>query len=240
MSLVTLGLAFVAGLLSVLAPCVLPLIPIVLASATEAHRWGPFALAAGLAISFTLIGLFVATTGLALGFDADWFRAAGAILMLLLGAVLLLPALYEAIAGASGPVSNWLSVTLGGFSTSGMSGQFLLGALLGAVWAPCVGPTLGAASLLAAKGDRLADVALTMAMFGVGAALPLVIMGFLTREALQASRGRLMSAGVQGKAILGAILVTLGLLTLSGYDKVIETALVEASPSWLTGLTTRF
>lgn len=240
MSIVTLGLAFLAGLLSVFAPCVLPILPIVLASATDAHRAGPLALAAGLTLSFTAIGLFLATTGFAIGLDSDWFRQAGAVLLIVLGAILVLPRLSDAIAGGAGPLSNWLNRKLGGFSTAGLTGQFALGGLLGAVWAPCAGPTLGAASLLAAKGESMGEVTATMLVFGLGAALPLVVLGLVARETVMRTRGRLMSAGQRGKAILGSILVLLGVLALTGYDKAIETALVEASPAWLTELTTRF
>ena len=71
----TLGLSFLAGVLSILSPCVLPLLPIILGTAQSEHQLGPVALAAGLALSFTTIGLFVATIGFAIGLDTDVFRA---------------------------------------------------------------------------------------------------------------------------------------------------------------------
>ena len=64
---------------------------------------------------------------------------------------------------------------------SGLAGQFAVGLLLGAVWSPCVGPTLGAASLLASQGKDLPQVALTMVVFGIGAAVPLILLGLLSR-----------------------------------------------------------
>jgi len=69
------GVGLMAGALSILSPCVLPLIPIVIGTATASHRFGALALALGLAISFTAVGMFVATIGFAIGLDADWFRA---------------------------------------------------------------------------------------------------------------------------------------------------------------------
>ncbi len=87
----TLGLAFLAGLLSVLSPCVLPLLPLVLGAAASEHRLGPAALAGGLALSFVAIGLFVATIGFAIGLDAGVFRVAAAILLVLVGLVLMVP-----------------------------------------------------------------------------------------------------------------------------------------------------
>ncbi|GEP00171.1 cytochrome c biogenesis CcdA family protein [Methylobacterium haplocladii] len=236
----TFGLAFLAGILSVLSPCVLPLLPLVLGAAASEHRYGPAALAAGLAISFVAIGLFVATIGFSLGLDTGVFRTVAAILLIGVGLVLILPVLQTRLATAAGPVSNWTETRFGGFSTTGLAGQFGVGLLLGAVWSPCVGPTLGAASLLASQGRDLGTVAVTMLLFGLGAALPLLVFGMLSREMLMRWRDRMMSLGKGMRAALGAILVVTGLVIVSGYDKLLETALVDASPDWLTNLTTRF
>ena len=89
------GLAFLAGLLTVLSPCVLPLLPIVFGSAASAHRLGPVALAAGVAISFVAIGLFIATIGFSIGLDAGLLRSAAAVLLVLIGFVLIMPPLQQ-------------------------------------------------------------------------------------------------------------------------------------------------
>jgi cytochrome c biogenesis protein CcdA len=240
MELVGIGLALVAGILSTLSPCVLPLLPIVLGAAVSEHRLGPAALAAGLALSFVAIGLFVATIGFSLGLDGVVFRTTAAVLLVAFGAVLLVPQLQARVAVAAGPVSNWAEHRFGGFSTRGLGGQFGVGLLLGAVWSPCVGPTLGAASVLAAQGRDLGQVALTMAAFGLGAAVPLLLLGLLSREALMRWRGRLMSTGSGAKMALGSVLIASGILILSGADKALEASLVSAMPAWLTELTTRF
>ncbi|XIA65335.1 cytochrome c biogenesis CcdA family protein [Bradyrhizobium sp. TZ2] len=234
----TLALAFLAGLLSILSPCVLPLVPIVLGAAVAAHAFGAFALAAGLAISFTVLGSLLALVGF--GIDAGIFRMAAAVIMVALGAVLLVPAWQARLATAGGPVAGWADQRLGGFASSGLAGQFAIGLLLGAVWSPCVGPTLGAASLLASQGRDLPQVALTMAVFGIGAAVPLVLLGLLSRATLMRFRSGLMSAGKLGKGLLGAAFILIGVAIVSGTDKKIEAALVEASPQWLTDLTTSF
>ena len=236
----TYALAFIAGLLSILSPCVLPLLPIVLGTAASAHRAGPLALAAGLSLSFVAIGLFMATFGFALGLDGDLFRKIAALVLLVLGIVLLVPRLQDLFTSAAGPVGAMAERTLGTTLGSGAYGQFGIGLLLGAVWSPCVGPTLGAASLLAAQGKDLGQVALTMAVVGLGAALPLVLMGTLSRETLLRARGRLRSAGQGGKIALGALLSVVGVLILSGADKRLEAVLVAISPDWLTRLTTSF
>jgi cytochrome c biogenesis protein CcdA len=235
-----LVLSFVAGVLSVLSPCVLPLLPIVLGAAAAKQKWGPVALAAGLSMSFVVIGLFVATIGFSIGLDADVFRYVAAVLILAVGVVLMVPRLQSAFAVAGGPLANWAHDHLDEASSSGLAGQFAVGLLLGAVWSPCVGPTLGTASLLAAQGRDLGQVALTMFVFGLGAAVPLLALGIASREVMMRWRQRLAAAGPGLKMGFGAILVAVGLLALTGLDKRVETALVEASPQWLTDLTTRF
>lgn len=235
-----LALAFIAGLLSILSPCVLPLIPIVLGAAVAEHRFGPFALAGGLAISFTVLGLFIALIGFGLDLDADVFRFAAAVVIIVVGLVLLVPAWQTKLAAAGSPLSGWADRRFGRASSSGLAGQFAIGLLLGAVWSPCVGPTLGAASILASQGKDLPRVALTMAVFGVGAALPLIALGLVSRATLMGVRDRLISAGKLGKALLGVVFVLLGVAIVSGIDKKIETMLVAASPAWLTELTTSF
>ena len=236
----SLGLAFLAGLLSVLSPCVLPLLPLVLGAAVSEHRFGPVALAGGLALAFVAIGLFVATVGFAIGLDTDVFRKVAALLLVALGLVLLLPVLQTRLAVAAGPFSDRAQARFGGVATAGLGGQFGVGLLLGAVWSPCVGPTLGAAALLAARGRDLPAVTLTMLVFGLGAGLPLALLGALSRATLLRWRDRMMRLGRGLKAALGLTLVVTGLAILTGLDKTLETVLVEASPDWLTALTTRF
>ena len=234
-----IGLAFLAGVLSILSPCVLPLLPMVLGAAVSEHKWGPAALAAGLTISFTILGLFVALFGFALGINAEVFRYAAAVLMILIGAVLIVPQFQTRFATAAGPLANWTENRFGGFSTGGLAGQFGVGLLLGAVWSPCVGPTLGAASILASRGESLAAVSLTMLAFGVGAGLPLLLLGFLSREFLLRWRDKLMKGGKALKIAMGVLLIMIGISILTTFDKIVEIWLNKASPAWLIDLTTR-
>lgn len=238
LSLFSPALAFVAGVLSILSPCVLPLVPIVLGSAQSRHRWGALALGAGLTASFTVVGLFAATIGYSIGLDADFFRRIGGVIMLAVGLVLLTPSLQRAIAGAVNPWSARAAGTLGGIGERGLWGQAALGGVMGLVWAPCVGPTLGAAALLAAQGRDLAQVAVVMSAFGVGAAAPLVAIGMVSAEGMRRWRERMRTAGESGKRLLGLALGILGLLMISGLDRVLESRLIDLSPDWLTRLTT--
>jgi cytochrome c-type biogenesis protein len=236
----TLLLALLAGILTVLSPCVLPLLPLTLGAAASHGRMGPVYLAAGLTISFVAIGMFVALVGYSIGLDEGFFRTLAAIIMITVGLLLALPVLQRQVAVAAGPASNWINERWGHSVASTSSGQFGLGALLGAVWAPCVGPTLGAASVLAAQGENLGEVTLTMTAFGIGAALPLLVLGLLSREVLLRWRGQMLSASGTLKTVMGAILVLVGVSIVAGIDKTVEARLVELSPDWLTELTTRY
>ena len=187
-----------------------------------------------------VIGLFAATIGYAIGLDLGVFRDVAAVLMIAIGAILLVPRLQTQLAVAGAPVANWGSRHVDAAQHGGIAGQLLVGLLLGAVWSPCVGPTLGAAALLAAQARDLPLVAVTMFAFGLGAALPLLVLGLLFRQSLMRWRDQLFSAGHGVKMALGLVFVAVGALVLSGFDKAIETALVNASPQWLTDLTTRF
>lgn len=231
-------LALLAGILSILSPCVLPLVPVVLTGAVAEHRLAPLALAAGVALSFTAIGLFVATIGFSIGLDMTLFRTTAAALLVVVGAVLLVPRLQVGFASAAGPVSNWTQSRFGGLSTSGISGQFGVGLLLGAVWTPCVGPTLGAASVMAARGENLGMVTLTMLAFGIGTALPLLLLSTVSREALMRWRGRMMNTASGLKMPLGVLLILAGTMTLTGFDRTVQTVLLAAMPDWMLALTT--
>lgn len=231
-------LAYAAGALTILSPCVLPLVPIVLGSAAQAHRRGPLALAAGLVASFTLTGFLLATLGAASGFDGDWVRLLGAGLLIAAGAALLVPAAQGLLTRAATPLANWASARQSGMKQYGLAGQAAIGVLLGLVWSPCVGPTLGAATVLAAQGENLTMVALTMAAFGMGIASVLLVLAFATRSLLARWRSRLMNAGGTGKQMLGGLLMVVGVLIFTGGDKLLEGVLVQASPDWLVDLTT--
>ncbi|MDE2133850.1 MAG: cytochrome c biogenesis protein CcdA [Alphaproteobacteria bacterium] len=232
--------AFVAGILSVLSPCVLPILPIALGGAVAAHRFGPIALSAGLAVSFTAIGLFVATLGFSVGLGSGAFQMVGAVLLVVMGIILMVPRLQVEFATVAGPLGNWAEQRFGGFSTAGLSGQFGLGLLFGAVWSPCAGPTLGAAALMAANGHNLIQVTFIMLAFGIGAAVPLLALGTISRVSLMRWRGKIAGSSYGAKAFLGAILVLFGVLILSGLNQTIEAYLVSHSPDWLLQLTTRY
>ena len=240
LSLASVGFGFLAGVLSILSPCVVPLLPMVVGPANSAHRFGLLALAGGLVVSFVAVGMFVATIGFSIGLDGDVFRTLSAVMLGMLGIVLLSGTLQNRFAMATGGVSNAGHHLIERLSPNGLHGQFLLGLLLGAVWSPCVGPTLGAASVLAAQGSNLLAVTAVMAAFGLGAAMPLLLVGSLSREAMKRWRGRMMGAGKTGKLVLGGTAVLVAAMILTGADRPLEAFLLNHSPAWLARMTTQF
>jgi len=238
--LATLGLAGLSGLLSTLSPCVLPLLPIVAGSAASAHRLGPWALAAGLAFSFTALGIFLATGGLSLGLNASAVRLLAGYLMIGFSLLFLVPALQtkfeQATTGLTSRAGSWSDR----FALHGLAGQFGIGLLLGAVWTPCAGPTLGAAITLASTGQDIGSVSLTMMVFGLAAALPLALMGWITQKQFLKVRSRLSHWSVLAKKALGIMFMVVGLGIVTGYDHVMEAWLLVHAPQSLTQLTTQF
>jgi cytochrome c-type biogenesis protein len=236
----TYGLGLLAGALSTLSPCVLPLVPVLVAAAVNAHRWGAVALGIGLALSFTIVGIFLATLGAALGLDPEAFRVAGAVMLAGFGVILLVPKLQDLFARATSTLSNSGDQLLARMTFDGLAGQFIVGILLGVVWSPCVGPTLGAASTLASQGKNLGEIGLLMLIFGVGAAAPLVLLGSLSRAGMLKVRGRLLSVGKYGKQAFGLVMVVLGVLIATGADKSLQAWILDRTPDWLTAVTTKF
>jgi cytochrome c-type biogenesis protein len=239
-SIASIGAGLLAGILSTLSPCVFPLLPLVIGAATSTHRSGAFWLAGGVATSFTIAGLFIATIGFAIGLDGDLFRSVSAVLLVLLGLALLSSTVQARLGVAAGGLSGAGDRVIRRLSLTGGTGQFVVGALLGLVWSPCVGPTLGAASVLAAQRKDLGSVAAVMFAFGVGTTLPILMVAVLSRTALLRWRQRMLSAGHFGKVAMGVSALAVGAMILTGVDRRVETTLVSASPAWLTDLTTQF
>jgi len=236
----TYGLALVAGLLTTLSPCVLPLVPILMSSAIVAHRLGPWALAFGVALSYAVVGALLAGVGASLAVAGETFREAAAVLLILFGSFMISERLQTLFARATVGFASWGQSMLSGVQFEGLGGQFVLGMLLGLAWTPCVGPTLGAATTLASQGRDLAQISLLMAVFGIGATIPMLLLGSLSRAALLRTRGSIATFGRGGKRLLGLALIVLGALILAHVDRQLEAWLLDHSPAWLTALTTRY
>jgi len=234
-----LALSFLAGALTSLSPCVLPLIPILLGSALQKHALGPLVLALGLSLSFATLGVLFASAGFVVGIDSGALRVVGAAMMAGFGIVLLSRPLQDRLVLAGAPITNHLQGKFGTLESGGLFGQFTLGLLLGIVWSPCAGPTLGAAIGLAAEAGTVPRAAIMMGAFGLGALTPVLALAYLSRHWLASSRRGLGRISAKGKPILGAALLVVGFVVLTGTDKRVETALVAVMPDWLLDLATR-
>lgn len=228
--LIAIGLSFAAGLLAALSPCVLPLLPLVVGSAARTHPAGPLALAGGLVATFTIVGVLLASLGARLPIDDALVRYASATLLALAGVVMMSARLHDRVSGAFTPLAS-AAARLSSRVGEGLGGQFAVGALLGGVWSPCVGPTLGAALGLAGESDSRMRAMLMLIAFGLGSATPLVATAYASRSVFN-RRATLLRAGHAGQAILGGLLVLTAVLAWSGFDKIIEAWVVEQLPSW--------
>jgi cytochrome c-type biogenesis protein len=231
----TLILAYLAGVLTLINPCVLPVLPIVLASALSAHPRGPLALVAGMAVSFVVLGLGIAAAGQVLGLAEDALALGGAVALMLFGAVLLVPRLSSGFAMATGGMAARADAALP-TAQAGLGGQALAGVLFGAVWSPCIGPTLGAAIGLAAGGGSLLQAGATMAAFAAGVATFALALAYGARAWMQRNRARLMGLARNSRPIMGAIFLATGIALALGLHKRAEAALIGLLPDWFLDL----
>lgn len=236
----TFGFAAAAGLLTMLNPCVLPVLPMIAGAATQSGRAGLFGLGLGLVVAFVGVSLAVIAGGELLGLDERQWRAAAASLMLVFGALLASERAGGVFAAATGRFSRSAHGLAMHITSDHPAAQTGLGVLLGIAWTPCIGPTLGGAMGLAASGDSVGSAAAVMLVFSIFAVMPLLAAGLATRGLFLRNRERAAAWAAAGRKVMGFALLAVGLLVLTGLDKALETALIELMPDWLLGLTTRF
>lgn len=235
-----LGLSLVAGSLTTLSPCVLPLLPLVLGGSLRAGRWAPVAMGAGMVASFTIAGIAVGVLGDAVGLDVDVVRQAGAWLLLAWGVVMWWPALEQRVSAWLSPVAGSANQWAGKLDGGSLRGAFGLGALLGLVWSPCSGPLLASAlTLVASEGGAMrGDVIL--GVFGLGAALPLTGAAYLSRTGFSSWQAKLMPRLGMLKRVFALVLVAMAVMILTGRDKWLEARVNEWLPDAWLQITTLF
>ncbi len=229
-------LGYGAGLLTLINPCVLPVLPIVLASALQAHRLGPVALAAGMSLAFVVLGLGIATVGRSLGLDTHMVSQAAAVMMILFGLVLLVPRLNEGFATATAGLSGRADGSMDKIDKSGLQGQFLGGMLLGAVWSPCIGPTLGGAISLAWQGESLGLAGAIMLSFALGVSTIILVLGYGARAVILKRQALMRVIAAKARPVLGVVFVAVGVAILLRFPEMAEGWLVRNLPAWLVDL----
>jgi len=174
----TILLALLAGILTVAAPCSLPVLPILLgASVAQRSRVRPVFIALGFVTSFAAAAIVFSTITQILGVDQNTLRSVAVFLLLGFGILMLWPRPYE-----------WLSARLRGWtnrtgnatvaSYSGNAGAFLLGTTLGLVWTPCAGPVLASILTVIATSPHVAREALLLVVYAIGAAIPMLAIAY--------------------------------------------------------------
>ena len=207
--LILLGIAFLAGLITAISPCVLPVLPILLAGGASGRR--PHAIIAGLVGSFTVFTVAGASLLDALGLPDDFLRNLAIALLLVLAATLLFPPLARLLE------RPFLFLTR---RRAGVDGNgFVLGASLGLVFVPCAGPVLAAVTALSATGDIGARTFLVTFAYALGAALPMLAV------ALGGNRlGLLRRHAETTRRVAGAVIGATALAIAAGADQRFTTA----------------
>ena len=225
--------AYGAGLLTLINPCVLPILPIVLATSLQASRHGPLAVAAGMSLSFVILGLSVTVLGRSLGIRPQTIADAGAVLMVIFGFVLLVPQLSARFATATAGVSTRADAGMDDLDRSGLTGQFVGGVLLGAVWSPCIGPTLGGAISLASQGESIARAGLIMVFFALGVSSVIVALGYGARSVIMRRQATMRAIANKARPFMGVVFIAVGVGLLLRVHHFLEYWALKNLPAWL-------
>lgn len=230
------GLAFAAGLLTVAAPCVLPVLPIVLGGslAPPARRARPAFIAAGFVAAFAIVTVLFSLVSSVLGLSADALRKGAIFALLLFGALMLWRRPFDALMARSGGVLR--RVGAGGTGKAGgNAGGFVLGLTLGVVWTPCAGPVLGAILTLLATAPDPRQAAWLLACYALGAGVPMLAVAYGGQWA--AERVRLVARFLPAlQRLFGALVIAVALAMLFQYDILFTTWASRWLPSFSQGL----
>ncbi len=234
-----LVLALVSGLLTIAAPCILSLLPVMLGSALGQNRLRPLFIVLGLVSSFTVFGLIFASFTTFLGLDRTQFRQLAVWLIFLFGLALLLPRTYDSL--VSELRSGWSALKLkvsGGQlppprpprSRTGLRGAYMLGASMGLAWVPCAGPILGLIFTVAASQQEYGTAALLFLTYALGAGVPLLVIGYggnwiATKTRALASQAEML------RKVAGAILTVMGFLMITQLDRRLEISAFNLFPN---------
>ncbi len=227
-------LGYAAGLLTLINPCVLPILPIVLATALQAGRLGPLAVAGGMSVSFVALGLLVAVAGRSLGITEETVSNAGAVLMIGFGLILLVPRFSESFATATAGLSARADAQIDEGDRSGLTGQFIAGMLLGAVWSPCIGPTLGGAISLASQGQSLSHATLIMISFALGVSTIIIGLAYGAQSMIRKRQTWMRNFATAARPVMGAVFIAVGLAIIFKLHHVAEIWALQHLPAWFT------
>ncbi|GAC1451055.1 MAG: cytochrome c biogenesis CcdA family protein [Chamaesiphon sp.] len=219
------GLALLGGILTVLSPCVLPILPIIIGRSLQAHRYGPLALVAGLIGGFAIIGSLLAVTASWLGGFVSALRMLAIFLLLVMGILAIFPARsYQLLSWLR--LGDWVKEPARG----GLSREFWLGTQLGLLWTPCAGPVLGSILILAAVKHNAGSAFTLLVLYGLGAGLPLLVIAYGGRR-LSRSLLKFRSYSAVFQRIGGVLIAGTAIAILLGWDVQIQLWLAPFFPA---------
>ena len=228
--------AFTSGLFTILAPCIWPLLPIVLADVTNStSKKRPLGVTAGVALSFTFITLAISGLESSIGLNPNILRKIAVVVLLGIGISMVIPSLARKL-------ESRLSLFAGRFggagknSRSDFGGGFITGLALGVVWAPCSGPILGSIATLAATNKVSFQVVSVTLFYVAGVSIPLFAFAVGGQQLLAKSR-RISRYVGKIQIASGVVLILTSVAIYTNYDKTIELKLLNLIPSYSQTLT---
>ena len=215
--LLLLGVAFVAGVVTALSPCVLPVLPIVLAGGATGGSRRPYAIVAGLVASFTVFTLAAAALLSALGLPDDLLRTIAIGVVVVVGLSLVWPRLADLLGRPFHALARRRSGDAGG--------GFLLGVSLGLLFTPCAGPVIGAVATVAATRSVTVEAVLITLAYGLGAGVVLLGVAIAARHGMSLRAVRAHAPVV--RRALGVAILGVAVLMILGIDKKLQTRVPE-------------
>lgn len=231
---VLLGFAFLAGLVTILAPCIWPILPIVLSSSVAGEgRRRPLGITLGIMLSFAFFTLTISYLVKVFHFDPDNLRIAAIVIIAILGITMVVPALSRMIEGLISRMSSLFGQR--SKRGSGFLAGFITGISLGVVWSPCAGPILAAIATLAATGKVTLSVVLVTLAYIIGVGIPLFIFAYGGRQVITRTRFLSQYTG-RIQQVFGVIMLLTAVAIYTNYDRLIETKLLNAFPQFSSTL----
>jgi cytochrome c-type biogenesis protein len=228
-------LAVLAGLLTVAAPCVLPMLPVVLgASVGQTSRARPAFIAAGFALAFSAMALLFSVFTSVLGLSQETLRQAAIAMLLAFGLLMLWPRPFQWLAIRMNGMINRVSA-VGDRAGNGNLGGLVLGLTLGALWTPCAGPVLGSILTLVATSPDVGQAALLLACYSAGAALPMLAIAYGGQFATARVRALTRHTHRMQQAF-GVVIVAVAVAMQLQWDSVATVWLSGFYPDFATGL----
>ena len=230
------GVAFISGLFTILAPCIWPLLPIVLADVTQSNsKRRPLGITAGVAISFAFFTLAISALESSIGFSPNVLRKFAVVVLLVIGISMVVPALSRRMEASISSLSGRFG-GVGRNQRSDFSGGFITGLALGVVWTPCSGPILASVATLAATNKVSIQVVVVTLFYVAGVSIPLFGFAVGGQKLLAKSR-RLSKHTGRIQIASGVIMIITAVGIFTNYDKTIEAKLLNAIPSYSNALT---